>query len=364
LQVDVSLLLLAAVLWLLSLESHAFGLNFGFVVLGYGACRLAMSCRPGQAPAIRWKFAGIVAACLAGVAVLWACTPERIAELMRAAREGQGWDRNIEFPVYYYGSYLRREYAFVLFLMPLGLFRLWSRDRAFAVFVGLSFAVLLLLHSFLYFTKQPRYILYAMPFLLLAAAAALDVLVASLADACRRLVPDGSSRVRAAGVGVTVATVAGFCYPMYVSTRDAMAMHWYFDYKVFHREVGRFIPKDAVIVSTEWEDFCYYFGREPDHYLRRYYAMKDRDTEKRITTESELERAIDTERPVYLLTRLRELGGDDFLSKRMAALVSEHFVELGESGEIRYFVDNGHYEREKDRFGQRPRAAVRAKSRR
>jgi hypothetical protein len=320
--VRVAPLLLAVVCLGAGLTVHQFTLHFALVLLAYaGIMTFVMAGRGGWVHAARSKYGVLLTVLLAGLAGVALFDRPFLLAAIRKAVSVPSWSQVGRGHSQFYRHFLMDGYPALFFIYPLGavlLVRQWGRRGLFAV---LSFALLFLLHSFVFGRKDARYMFYIFPFFAIGAAQAMVFLgtatARSLQDTFRTLSrPAMAVAILAAA---PVALAAG--YPWMSNARKVSNTSIYADWKVLPEELRNRI-RAGVTFTTVPRDYFHYFGEMPEYYMVDEYHSRYRYEPGLVTSVHEAEALLDGHPGMYLVTDAWHLYDQAFFGDEAPRLLA------------------------------------------
>jgi len=260
-----SLVLLGAsvVLAAVSFVLHPLVVNFMLVVVAYCLIMLGYESRQaGVRHALRTRYAGALIVIAVAAAVAWVAARGTVIEVIRFASESPSWNMPTSGRLGFYYRTIIDSHPFSWALYPLGAFLMIQRYGRRGLFFVLSFAVLFPLHCFVFGRKSERYIFYILPFMITAAAAAAEFLIAGV----ERFGSEFASSVSRSRRRWFLATSAALCVligvPRVQQVAADTAVAKFPDWKNLDRGLVQTVSHATAITTDRW-GFSYYFAGNP-----------------------------------------------------------------------------------------------------
>jgi len=332
--VDVYLLLLSLALFAASVTIHSLTFNFGLMVVAYGAALLAYEgWKRGIIDALRSKYAALVAGAALALGGLAFLAPALLKDLIGVARAIPAWATYELSDHSYYRYLLADGYPALFFLFPASaVYLAWRYGRRAFFFVA-SFALLFVLHSYVFGRKSDRYIFYIFPFFALGGA----ILEVAL--------PAFWERVKALGLAARpwgwvfvlalLPALNALTHPWLSNARRVSQQPRFPDWKSLGADLWRDMAAGPSITTNAME-FAYYAGRMPDRFFTTEYDKNHKYEPGIMVTKEDLQKALADHPDAYFLTTNWNLHNDGFITDEMREIIkAEGFRDIKHPGDPR-----------------------------
>jgi 4-amino-4-deoxy-L-arabinose transferase-like glycosyltransferase len=270
--INIVYLMLAAGIGLFSLCIHVLTVNIYFVVLSYAVIMAAFSVKQGGIKhALTSKYGILMLILISSFIAGNILTHGRVIRMLMSAGNLPGWYTKWEptGPMYY-RYFLSNNYPALFFIFPLGSLILMMKERKRGVFIFLNFAVLMLMHNFLYARKLDRYIFYIFPFFVISAVFAWDIIFRAIGQRLRKECEGAPRLVVLMVIFAVLMAFNVFGYPWMGESKNVMKEGKFQDWKTIPSDLIEQIRAGKVI-TTRNDAYQYYFKDIADWYLRYSY---------------------------------------------------------------------------------------------
>ena len=319
--IDARWLAASIALFPMSVNIHRLTWNGGLVIGVYLAIMFAWAWfSRGPRAALSSKYgAGLLLTGVAGAAmVLFA--QDRLSVLLWAAREVPAWMVLGPNPQSFYRYLLASDYPIFFLLYPLACFAFVRKHGRRGLFAVVSFALLFVLHSYVYGRKEDRYIFYVFPFFILVSASLSATLVSALTESLRSSLAGTARWVRAAAWMAIIPAVYLVFLEWFTSGLRAPDFRSRNDWKKLAVEV-RDTVSDNTVIDTNPLAYLYYMGRLPDFYLLGEVWDVNAHQGRLIRTLEDLKAALDRPGIATLITHRERMGNPAWFTPDMAKLI-------------------------------------------
>ncbi|MBN1493554.1 MAG: glycosyltransferase family 39 protein [Candidatus Omnitrophica bacterium] len=300
--------------------------NFSFVLFFYAIIRFVIVTYDREE-----RFSGVwykYLLTLVGIPLLFMICyfvkKEYMIEFYTIARYGLGWDKYMTFSPHYYRWILTDYYGVMIYFLPFGIVCMIQKYKRRGLYFSIVFLTLVLLHSFLFRVKQERYFFYGISFYLLIPAVFASVII----NRAMKSMKEKAMAIKAGLSLFILVFIFIITVPIALPAIDRAIKCTWGDYKAFYESIKDKIDRDAVFVSTEWEHFCYYFGKEPD-YLWSFMESLDESVRnpKRIE-DLNIIRKVLAHKKVYFVSRFDDLDDKRYFKPEVKKFLEENFKQL------------------------------------
>ena len=319
--IDARWLAASIVLFSMSLTIHALTWNGGLVIGLYVSILFVWEWRSrGARGALFSKYgAGLLLMGIAGVAMML-FQYDRVANLLWSAKELPVWMVLGPNPQRFYRHMLQNDYPIFFFLYPLASFAFVRTHGRRGLFAVLSFALLLVVHSYAFGRKEERYIYYIFPFFILVSASLSATLVSALTDHLRSALAGTERWVRAAAWIAAIPAVYLFFLEWFTSGLQASNYQLKNDWKKLTAEI-RDTVSGKTVIDTNPMPYLYYMGRLPDFYMLGEVWDATPHEERLIQTFDDLKAVLDQPGTAVIVTLRNRMGNPGFFNHDMEALI-------------------------------------------
>lgn len=327
--ISLSLLLFSAFLFWASVSLHELSYNFGLVVLTYSTVLFTYyTLHGGLRKAFSSKYSILLLMSVLCILTILLFRHEFLFSMLLTAMDIPTWAWYTAGDYNYYRWLLQLEYPALFFFYPIGAYFLIRNYGKRGLFFVLSFATLILFHSFFFGRRGDRYIFYTFPFFVVGAACALENIILPSILALTKLIETKHISERFSLVLLAIPAAFLFLHPWFT---DSWRVHlsWRFaDWKSFPVELKEEIVGGKVI-TTDPMEFRYYFKRDPDYFFvakderhQRYNYGK-----KLITSFDQLKNIVDESPKLFFVGDKFRVHNNAFLDDSMRDYMSENMLK-------------------------------------
>ncbi|MBI4395608.1 MAG: glycosyltransferase family 39 protein [Elusimicrobia bacterium] len=265
-EINLPLLLLSAGLFLAATSIHPLTFNFVFVLFTYSLAMAVHHLRPGRRSPLLWKYLAALVCIGLGFAFVRVFMGDYFQEMLLIAREVPNWANRKAGDHGYYRYFLSDEYPAFFFLYPLGAFLCVKQYGKRGVFLLMSFAVLFVMHSFVFGRKGDRYIFYIFPFFVMTAAPAVLWVLRALAGGAAGLLAAQPRAQRILFVVLALPALNLLAYPWLGNSKKVIFSSPHTNWKSLPEDVKE-EARLATVLTPNPMAYSYYFKAKPAYYL-------------------------------------------------------------------------------------------------
>lgn len=325
-------------LFFVSNNIHKLTYNFAFVVLFYSLTMLAYTIhKEGILLGIRSKYFLVLTIMIGSILFVYIFKKDLLIAMWAIATGLPPWWPASKQPsLNYYRYFLSDNYPALFFIYPLSSLFMIKHLGKKGLFIFSSFAVLFIIHTFLFSRQLDRYIFYFFPFFVLGSVYLFSLMLPSLPGIVKGELKTSSKILK--GIAIFSALVAFniFCYPWLGNSKNVHKTSIGVDFKHFPEHIKNEIKK-AKVITTHPMHYMYYFNETPDWCIRvpgrKYEQVADKTCNPGAIMDLEMLRFIfrNTKATLYIVTTEKRFNMDVFVSKSMRTFLLENTdpVDLG-----------------------------------
>jgi hypothetical protein len=346
LDLQVSYLIVAVFFFLVSLKVHLLTLNFAFIFAAYVFVLFLFSfvTKNKLKRVFTTKYFTGTVLCIGGCIAISLFAPHVIESFWRAARFEADFSSLGLKDTGYYRFFLSDNYPFFFFILPLSAVMMMAEKGRRGFLILISFAVIFILHSYLYSRKDPRYIFYIFPFFVIIGSYFTSRLITL---GCGYFEKSMQRNIKPVFYPICfLALLVGFNvvgYPWLSNAKAVIAKPPGTDFKNVPAELYEAMRK-ATVFTTRHTHYMYYADDLPKYFVREEnrdfnYVYDDNYDISVIDSAGALDKKVEqTTGEVYFYTDAWSFRKESYLSDAMKKVILKRFEKIKHKGNEEVFI--------------------------
>jgi hypothetical protein len=310
-------------------------INFGLVAGLYVLVMfVALIVRHGWKTALTSKYSLVLFLGIAALVVVALLHPEEIRGKIREATKIEEWQLSKGYDGAFYRYFLVDHFPAIAFLYPVGAYVALRRYGRTGLFLFLSAAPLLLVHSYVFARKSERYIFYFFPFFLITAAVAIEPMLRWGWDRLRDSLRTEKLRSKLLAAAFLLPGALVIVHPWFGKSFAVPFRSKHPDWKSLDHLFKNNLRSEQVI-TTNPQAFLYYVGKKPDYYLLAEIRRKHEYEPTLVRSEEQFSNILRTRHNLYFIGAEWNFYNEGFMSEPMRNAVEFQMYPIDHGGDRR-----------------------------